>query len=217
MLDDAVGQKSPGDAGPAERLTQQDAILQRQMAAKRNLYRWGSKWVGRQQYEELKKLDEEIRRNVGQIEAQQQSLRSDVAQIDRQIADNNAYLRQLDQSRNYLDKNGKVVQGPLPPAYFEAQNRGANLLRERQSREAQAASLDGSIRQERARFPTPPYNGAVEPVGEDGVPVTLPPEPGQSAAPPPGSSSANSSGDDADLPEDPPLAGDPDPTTRPGG
>ena len=181
MLDDASA-KSRQATLARRSFDQQDAILQRQMA-QRNLYRWGSKWVGKEEYDRLKQLDADIQQKVRDIQARQQALRADAARIDRQIAENAAYMRQLDQSRNYADKDGKLVQGPLPPAYFDAQRRGSELVRERQASEAQAASLDGEVARERSRFPTPPYDGAVKPVGEDGVPVTLPPEPGRPGEP----------------------------------
>ena len=208
MLDDRTA-KSRQATLARRAFDQQDAALKRQMEAK-GLFRWGSKWVPRGQYDELKRMSDEIDRNVRQIQAQQQSLRADVQAIDRQIVENNAYMQQLDQSRNYVDKNGKVMQGPLPPAYFDAQNRGAAMQRERAGREGQAASLDAQIAAERSRYPTPPYDGAIAPVGEDGVPVTLPPAPGKPAADEP-----KSTGDDATEPGDASDEPAPDAATQP--
>ena len=140
-----------------------------------------------------------------QLETQQATLRQQTQQIDKQAADLNLYLQNLERSRNYVDKEGRVVQGPLPPEYYNAQARQRELLNQRQAAELEASRLGGAIAQERARLPTPPYDGQVQPVGEDGVPVTLPPESSNPTAPTANGDDSGTTTDDAS----------PDPATQP--
>ena len=217
MLDDRTAKSHQADV-TRKVFEQQDAVLQRQMK-ERGLYRWGSKWVGGEDYAKLKALDDEVRGNVNRLQAQQAGLRQQAQQIDRQAADLTSYLANLEQSRNYVDKEGRVVQGPLPPEYYNAQARQRELLNQRQGLELEVGRLNAAVAQEKARLPTPAYDGQIRPVGEDGVPVTLPPEPAAAApeaapeAAPPAADGdgAEAAGpmDDAPGPATQPAAADP--------
>ena len=90
---------------------------------------------------------------------------------------NERYMNRLQANSFYRDKDGKIIRIPLPPAYYEIAREQEQLLAEREELFRQMAGLEQAAAQEQGRFPTPPFKGRLEPIGEDGVPVQLPPGP----------------------------------------
>jgi hypothetical protein len=152
----------------------QDAAL-RQSMAQRELYRWGSTWVGRQELEELQALEAEINKRIEELSAQYQGLERDIADIDTKYEANRVYMQRMESNRTFVGSDGKIYQAPLPAAYFEAERDNQLLLQQREQKLGEMAVLDQQAAQERARFPTPPFKGKLSYIGEDGVPVRLPP------------------------------------------
>ena len=166
------------DSGQARRVRRlfeaQDAALQRELG-EQGLYRWGSKWVDAARRAELEAVQAEIEQAVRQIEARRDVLAAEADLILRQIRDNETYLEQLDRSRYQRTPDGQVIQGPLPPAYYDARRRRDELALGLRDVEGRSALVDAEVAAERARLPLPPFEGRLMPVNEDGVPVTLPP------------------------------------------
>lgn len=174
LLPEKVAQARAGEQA-RQLFLSQDAALRRQMG-ERGLYRWGSTWVEREQLDQLQTIEREINQKVEALQSQYLRLQGEVASIERRFEENKKYMARLEQARTYVDEKGRVFQRPLPPEYFEAQRDQQDLTLEREAKLNEMNRLDAQAAQERARFPTPPYKGRLEPIGEDGVPVRLPGE-----------------------------------------
>ena len=134
---------------------------------------------------ELEAIQKEIDAAVAVLREEYDDLGRDVQRIDDRIASNETYMRRLAANSVGRDAQGNLVQLPLPPEYYNAQRENEELARERQRLGAPAAQLDQAAARERAKMPRPPYTGRLTPINEDGVPVTLPPEPAADDPPSP--------------------------------
>ena len=160
----------------------QDAALRAEME-RRGLYRWGSAWVERAQFEELQALEREIEAAVTQLKRQYADLEADIVAIDRKVEENVRFLERTRSNSTRIDTEGRIIQLPLPPVYFEVEREQQQLAAERIDKQQQMARLEQDAQQQRQRYPTPPYKGELAFIGEDGVPVVMPAEPAPATQP----------------------------------
>ncbi len=99
---------------------QQDALLQ-QTAAQQGMYRWGATWVNAKQLQDLKAAELKIKQTLDNIQLQNDVLQQKIGQIDSEIDANQREMDRLSASRTYTDKNGNVIQLPLPDVYYQIQ------------------------------------------------------------------------------------------------
>jgi hypothetical protein len=174
----------------------QDAAL-RQAMAERGLYRWGSTWVNRTQLDELEAMEQQIQQKVAELAREHNKIENEVASIELKHKVNEDVIQRMEANRTVV-RDGKIYQLPLPPEYYDVLAEQRDLVVQRDALLREMTALETQAQQERGRFPTPPYKGHLEPIGEDGVPVRLPPQGSPGAATGPATQPAPAEGEAPD-------------------
>ncbi len=155
------------------RFTEQDVILQRQAAAQ-GMYRWGSTWVDQKELDELKAAEKQIRDRLAQLDKEFEDNKRRLAQIDDEIAANERAMRDIEARSVWRDRDGNLVQMPLPSSYYEYKNNNDKLRREGTSLQARFDQLRNEAKRTQQQLPTPRFTGVMQIVGVEGTPL-LPP------------------------------------------
>ena len=160
-----------------------EAELRREMAD-RGLYRFGSGWVDAARQAELEAARTEVEAAVSVLKKEYDALAAEEAVLAEKMAANARYLRQLADASTARAPDGTVVRVPPPPEYHAAERDNELLAIDRRRLAERMADLERRAAAERAELPAPPFAGRLAPVGEDGVPVLLPPESLEASDPP---------------------------------
>ncbi len=141
------------------------------------LVRWGNTWIDAEQQRELAEQRAVVEERVATLKEQYDALATDLSLLEADIRRNVDSLRQMEQASIRRDADGNVVRLPLPDVYYRTDQTVRRQKIQRQQILAQMNALDGQAAQERLALPQPPFDGRLTYIGEDGVPVTLPPAP----------------------------------------
>jgi hypothetical protein len=74
-----------------------------------------------------------------------------------------------------VDVDGRPVRRPLPDTYWDLDRENQQLKREIETAEVRQKQLRRDAAELEKREPNPPFRGALALIGEDGVPVIVPP------------------------------------------
>lgn len=157
-----------------KRFTEQDQALQKIMAD-RQMFRWGSQWIDPTTRQQLAEAEQRIRQRLDELQEDFDLTRSRINRLDVEISQNEQTLRQIE-ARSYIRyPDGSYVRVPYPSSYYDIQRDINRLRAERVEMNKRLDSLRDAAKRVQAELPVPPFKGVITPIGEDGVPVVLPP------------------------------------------
>jgi tetratricopeptide (TPR) repeat protein len=154
----------------ARHFAEQDLDLARKLE-KEGLYRWGAQWVDARQIERLRAAEKEILDKLDGLSAEFDATKVRIANIDREIEDNDRAMRRLEATTYARDLNGNFVYVPLPSSYYELQRDGEKLKRERLEQYARLDALRDQAKSVRQQLPIPRYTGMQRVIDVEGAPV----------------------------------------------
>ena len=164
-----------------KRFADQDARLQQQMA-QRKMYRWGASWVDQTERDRLAAMEAEITKRIEQLQSDFSLTENRIQRIDTEIKYNESLMSDM-ASRSVMTRpDGTIVRTPLPMAYYDLQQKNAQLAAEGKEMVARLETLRESAKRTRAELPRPRFSGVIPPIEEEGVPMVLPKKP-QATAP----------------------------------
>jgi Flp pilus assembly protein TadD len=150
---------------------EQDSKLQQQMA-QQGQFRWGSAWVSQQDLEKLKAAEKEIKDKLDSMAADYDQAQARIVALDRNIADNDRSLRQMEMTQYARDPNtGQTLVLPLPPSYYAILRENDTLKTERQTLLAKLETLKQQAKSSQQRLPTPRFTGIQQVIGVEGTPL----------------------------------------------
>ncbi|MFT3786717.1 MAG: tetratricopeptide repeat protein [Tepidisphaeraceae bacterium] len=156
------------------RFNEQDAQLRKQFE-ERGLFRWGSSWVTREKLDTIKKDRESYESKKSDLQNQFNVANQDISSKQRRIESNERLMRQIQQDSIVTDVDGKIYRRPLPDTYWD-------LDRENKTLNSDIDDLQRTVRDLRRQAsdlqktePSPPFQGSLVLVSEDGVPIVVPP------------------------------------------
>lgn len=173
-LDDAQ-RKGQAVQRVIRRFTEQDATLQKQLAAQ-GLFRWGSTWVDQKQLDALKAAEKEIRDRLAALEKEFEDNKRRVQDIDSEIASNEQAMRELEARSIWRDPDGKLHYSQLPASYYEYKRNNDRLRNEQNALRARFDQLRATAKATQQQLPTPKYTGVMQIVGVEGTPLLPPPD-----------------------------------------
>ncbi len=165
---------SPAAQKVARHFTEQDVDLQKQLDAQ-GLHRWGSTWVTTEQLESLKVAERAMKDKLDQLSANFDAVKGEIANIDRNIDDNDRAMRRLEATSYTRDANGNIYQTSLPATYYQLQDDTTKLHRQRDDQYAKLNQLRGQARQVNQELPVPKYTGMQHLFEADSAPTIAPP------------------------------------------
>lgn len=157
-----------------KRFTEQDQVLQKIMAD-RQMFRWGSQWIDQATRQQLAETEQKIKLRLDELQGDFDLTRNRIDRIDFEIAQNEQTLRQIEARSFIRYPDGSYVRVPYPPSYYDIQRDINRLRAERTEMSKRLDSLRESAKRIMLELPIPRYTGVITPIGEDGVPVLLPP------------------------------------------
>lgn len=120
---------------------EQDASLQTKMAAQ-GLKRDGSQWVNQADFDAAQSAQKAAQDKLDSYKNQVLTLQNRLLEIDREITYDKQVMTGMMQDTTYLDVNsGRVRQEPLPPRYYELQQKVASLTAEQLLKQQQLQQL----------------------------------------------------------------------------
>ena len=167
--------------------------------AERGMYRWGSGWVDKANFDKLTDADAEIRKRLGAMEDDFAATQGRISRLESEITQSERTMKEMEGRSWTRTVDGTLIRLPLPQAYYDIQRDIVKLKAERQEQIAHLEALRDSARRAQNDLPVPRYTGVMHLIEEDGVPVILPegvkempthstpPAPPPAAAPPPAS------------------------------
>ncbi len=153
---------------------EQDLQLQAQRRDA-GLFRWGGQWLNKEQFDQLDVIRKEVEAEVAKLKEQYDDHALEIRQIERQIESNLTFMRQLEQQTLRRDAEGNIIRFPLPESWYSTQRDNQNLERQRGQLMQDMEQLDQAAAVVRQKLPSMTYAGKLTLIGEDGVPVMLPP------------------------------------------
>jgi tetratricopeptide (TPR) repeat protein len=166
--------KNPTITKLAARFAEQDAVVARQMAGK-NQYRWGATWVDKPLYDKLLEADKAAKEKINKLQSDFDAAENRIIAIDAETKQNEITLREMESRSVARMSDGSIMRLPLPQAYYDLKQQQVKLVGERKETIAKLDTLRAAAKRAMAEFPVPKFTGVITPIGEDGVPVILPP------------------------------------------
>jgi Flp pilus assembly protein TadD len=157
-----------------QRFVEQDSLLQQTFGAK-GLYRWGSGWVPREKLDEVKQAREAFEKEKRELQRKFDDAESEVKQKQDAIRQNERTMDRIKRDNVGFDVDGRPIRRPLPDSYWELDRENQQLRRDIEAAEQLQRKLRGEAVDLEKREPSPPFRGAMMLIGEDGVPVVVPP------------------------------------------
>jgi tetratricopeptide (TPR) repeat protein len=148
----------------------QDAQLQ-QTAAQQGLYRWGATWVTAKQLQDLKAAEAKVKQEMDNLQQQSDALQQKIGLIDSEIGANQREMDRLQASSTYSDRNGNILQMPLPDIYYQMRRDNEKLADDKKVLQQQQDTLRVRARQVQQEIPVPKFTGMQQIIGVDGVPL----------------------------------------------
>lgn len=153
---------------------EQDQSLQKAMAAKK-MYRWGSTWVDQPTMDKLAAADAAAKKKVQDLQTEFDAAQARIQRIDTESNDNARVMHEMESHSWTLMADGTYVRAPLPGQYYDLQQQQTKLHGERVELTSRLDTLRDSAKRAKNDFPVPKFTGRVEIIGEDGMPVIVPP------------------------------------------
>jgi len=165
---------NPAAQKVARHFTEQDVDLQKQLAPQ-GLHRWGSTWVTTDELESLKAAERAVKDKLDQLSANFDAVKGEIANIDRDIDDNDRSMHRLEASSYVRDVNGNIYQSTLPSTYYQLQDDSTKLHHQRDDAYAKLNQLRSQARQVNQELPVPKYTGMQHMFDADSAPTIAPP------------------------------------------
>jgi tetratricopeptide (TPR) repeat protein len=159
-----------------KRFTEQDTMLQKQMA-ERGLFRWGPQWVDRARLDELKVAAAAHQKQLDEMAREFDEAKERVEKLDAEIDANERSMRQIEANSWIIDRTGRRTQQRLPGIYYELQRDNDTLRRTRIDELAQLDQLRESAKRTQSEAPAPEFTGVQELIETDGTPIAIPDDP----------------------------------------
>jgi hypothetical protein len=164
---------NPAAQKVARHFTEQDVDLQKQLDPQ-GWHRWGSTWVTTEQLESLKVAERAVKDRLDQLSTNFDAVKGEIANIDRNIDDNDRTMRRLEASSYGRDINGNIYQSTLPATYYQLQDDSTKLRRQRDDQYAKLNQLRSQARQVNQDLPIPKYTGIQHMFDADSAPTIAP-------------------------------------------
>lgn len=154
----------------ARRFTEQDTVLQQQMAAQ-GWYRWGSTWVDQKTLDALREQEKAARAKMAAMQSEFDQANARITRIDQEIRDNERAMNDLRASTIIRGSDGKLQYFPLPASYYEYQRRNQDLKNEQAALAARLDTLRAEAQHAQQELPVPRFTGVQQIVGVEGMPT----------------------------------------------
>ena len=165
-----------------EHFNMQDSTLQREMA-QRGLYRWGSRWLDKNQYAAIQQQQKAVQDKLNSLEAQFNANQQRLIQIAQTIDSDQQAMNVMQQQQGLLkDANGNVILIPLPQRYYDLQRDQQQLTLERDTVQRQQIELRRLAAEQQKNLPQATYGGLVKIFDVEGVAASPATAPAASAA-----------------------------------
>jgi len=164
---------APVVVAAAKLFSEQDALLQK-AAADQGMFRWGATWVNAKELADLQAAEAKIQKQLDDLQRQYDALQFQQTQIDAQIAANQVQLDRLQAESTYVDRNGNMIQMPLPDAYYQLKRDNASLAAQKQVFSQQQDDLKRKAKEAQQQLPVPKFTGTQSILGPPAMPVRAP-------------------------------------------
>jgi hypothetical protein len=112
---------------------------------------------------------------LAQLAADQAQLKTEIASLDQQIADNVKAQQQMAGTYIVDPSTGRMIPEGYPAEYYQIDRENSDLKSRHQAAAAKLIQLADETRATQAQLPIPPYTGVQQIIGEEGTPIALPP------------------------------------------
>jgi tetratricopeptide (TPR) repeat protein len=120
---------------------EQDAALQTRMSAQ-GLHRSGSQWVDEADYQRTQAAQKAAQDKLDSYKSEVTTIQARLMEIEREITYDKQVMAGMMQETSYVDVNtGRVRQDPLPPRYYELQQKVAALAAEQLQKQKQLQQM----------------------------------------------------------------------------
>jgi Flp pilus assembly protein TadD len=161
--------KSPAVARALRRFTEQDTLLQQQMAAQ-GQYRWGSTWVDQKKLDELKIAEKQVHEKMAAMQNDFDQTKARITELDSEMQQNQQIMNDLQVTAVVRDAKGNIIYAPLPQSYYDLQAKNNQLKSEQDSLRSKMASLQDQAKHIQQDIPVPQFTGVQQIVGVEGMP-----------------------------------------------
>ena len=158
---------------------EQSDALEKKMA-QQGKYRWGSTWIDDKQMKEIEQKQKEVKDQMQKMDAQYSADQQQIRDLERQAAGLQDAMTTMQLQSVQTTPDGRQVQLPLPPAYFQLSQQLATLRQQQGRLESDAKRLQMDAPAIKKKMPEPVYTGIQRIIDADGMPLPAPP---QGAAP----------------------------------
>jgi tetratricopeptide (TPR) repeat protein len=149
----------------------QESLVRPPMEA-RGLFRWGSSWVTKAEYDRLLAVEREILDKIDRMEADYNALATRVQQLDRDVASLEATIRRMEADAYAFDPaTNRTVRYPMPASYYTFVRDLGTAKAERAQRATEQQQMRRQANQLVQTMPTPRYTGVQRVIETDGTPV----------------------------------------------
>lgn len=156
----------------AARFDEQEPQVEQTLLAS-GWYRWGSTWVTKEQYAQLREVEKQVRSQLDQLAQNYDASETLIQQMTDDIASSERTMNRIEADSLARDSQGNIVRLPYPNVYYDLR-RDVDRLTSR--RRAEIENLD-SLRQQadrvRAKLTVAPYNGILRIMEQDAMPLVL--------------------------------------------
>lgn len=136
-------------------------------------YRWGSTWVSKEQYAQLREVEKQVRGQLDQLAKDYDASEALIQQMTDDIAANERTMNRIESDSIVRDAQGNLVRMPYPKTYYDLR---ADINRLTARRRTEIERLD-SLRQQadkvRGQLSVAPYNGVLRIIEQDAMPLVL--------------------------------------------
>ena len=158
----------------ADEFERQDALLADQLSAQ-GLRRWGGTWVGGDERREIDAARVAADERIAALQRDFDLTQELIVRIDQDLDRTRRTLESMRQQSAFVDADGAIRFRPLPAAYYDVERDLNRLQRDRADQAARIDALRAAAAEARDAYPRPRFEGTLQLVGEDGVPIVLPP------------------------------------------
>lgn len=171
----------PADERDGRNARAATALYERQEAdlarskSEQGLTRWGNTWIGEDERAAIEAQRQEVEARVAELKEEYDNLALNARRLEDDIQRNIATMRQMEAASYRVNAEGEPIRVPLPQIYYQMDQDVRRMQAQLARASTLMAGLDEQAARERQALPQPPFDGRLSFIGENGVPVTLPP------------------------------------------
>ena len=156
----------------AARFDEQEPQLEQAMLAS-GWYRWGSTWVTKDQYTELREIEKQVRAQLDQLAQDYDASETLIRQMTDDIASSERTINRIEFDSLARDPQGNVVRLPYPNVYYDLRRDIDRLTNRRRAEIERLDSLRQQADRVRAKLTVAPYTGILRIIEQDAMPLVL--------------------------------------------